>query len=68
MAKRLFFVPWQAFPPIGAPTLQELAHDRFRRVSAMEAHGRHRRGLRVPDTVTREVVIELARSQAMTWG
>lgn len=35
MAKRLFFVPWQASPPIGIPALQELAHERSRRVSAM---------------------------------
>ena len=28
MAKRLFFVPWQATPPIGLPALQELAHHR----------------------------------------
>ena len=26
MAKRVFFVPWQATPPIGLPALQELAH------------------------------------------
>jgi arsenite-transporting ATPase len=25
-AKRVFFVPWQATPPIGLPALQELAH------------------------------------------
>ena len=35
MAKRLFFVPWQASPPIGVTALHELAHDRSRRVSAM---------------------------------
>lgn len=28
MAKRLFFVPWQATPPIGVTALQGLAHDR----------------------------------------
>ncbi len=28
MAKRVFFVPWQATPPIGLPALQELAHHR----------------------------------------
>jgi len=28
MAKRVFFVPWQATPPIGLPALQELAHPR----------------------------------------
>ena len=28
MAKRVFFVPWQASPPIGLPALQELAHHR----------------------------------------
>lgn len=27
MAKRLFFVPWQATPPVGVQALQELAHD-----------------------------------------
>jgi arsenite-transporting ATPase len=26
MAKRLFFVPWQATPPVGLPALEELAH------------------------------------------
>jgi arsenite-transporting ATPase len=26
LAKRLFFVPWQAEPPIGVPALEELAH------------------------------------------
>jgi arsenite-transporting ATPase len=26
MAKRVFFVPWQATPPVGLPALQELAH------------------------------------------
>jgi arsenite-transporting ATPase len=35
MAKRLFFVPWQASPPIGVPALQELAHDRAPRVPAV---------------------------------
>ncbi len=33
MAKRLFFVPWQASPPIGVSALQELAHERTRRRS-----------------------------------
>jgi arsenite-transporting ATPase len=28
MAKRAFFVPWQATPPIGLPALQELAYPR----------------------------------------
>ena len=28
MAKRVFFVPWQATPPIGLPALQELSHPR----------------------------------------
>ena len=28
MAKRAFFVPWQATPPIGLPALQELAYSR----------------------------------------
>jgi arsenite/tail-anchored protein-transporting ATPase len=28
MAKRVFFVPWQASPPIGLPALQELARHR----------------------------------------
>ena len=28
MAKRVYFVPWQATPPIGLPALQELAHPR----------------------------------------
>ena len=28
MAKRVFFVPWQATPPIGLPALQELARQR----------------------------------------
>ncbi|POR47572.1 arsenical pump-driving ATPase [Bosea psychrotolerans] len=35
MAKRLFFVPWQASPPIGVPALQALAHDRARTVSTV---------------------------------
>ena len=35
MAKRLFFVPWQASPPIGVPALQELARDRSRAVSGV---------------------------------
>jgi arsenite-transporting ATPase len=26
MAKRVFFVPWQATPPVGLPALEELAH------------------------------------------
>jgi len=28
LAKRVFFVPWQATPPIGLPALQLLAHHR----------------------------------------
>jgi arsenite-transporting ATPase len=28
MAKKLFFVPWQATPPVGVTALEELAHDR----------------------------------------
>jgi arsenite-transporting ATPase len=28
LAKRLFFVPWQPFPPIGVSALDELAHAR----------------------------------------
>ena len=28
MAKRVFFVPWQATPPVGLPALQELARAR----------------------------------------
>ena len=28
MAKRVFFVPWQATPPIGLPALQQLAQHR----------------------------------------
>jgi arsenite-transporting ATPase len=28
LAQRVFFVPWQATPPVGLPALQELAHPR----------------------------------------
>jgi arsenite-transporting ATPase len=28
MAKRVFFVPWQATPPVGLPALQELSRAR----------------------------------------
>jgi len=28
MAKRVFFLPWQAIPPVGLPALEELAHPR----------------------------------------
>lgn len=27
LARRLFFVPWQAKPPVGIPALEQLAHD-----------------------------------------
>jgi arsenite-transporting ATPase len=33
MAKRMFFLPWQANPPIGLAALQELAHHRSRESS-----------------------------------
>lgn len=35
MATRLFFVPWQASPPIGVLALQELAHERPQTVSTV---------------------------------
>ncbi|CAN5501233.1 arsenical pump-driving ATPase [soil metagenome] len=31
MANRLFFVPWQATPPVGVPALEQLAHGRVTR-------------------------------------
>jgi arsenite-transporting ATPase len=36
MAKKLFFLPWQATPPVGLPALQELARGRR---SAVRKHG-----------------------------
>jgi len=38
MAKRVFFVPWQATPPIGLPALQELAHPRPQRHRTIKPH------------------------------
>ena len=38
MAKRVFFVPWQATPPIGLPALQELAHRDPQRRRTIKPH------------------------------
>jgi arsenite-transporting ATPase len=39
MAKRLFFVPWQATPPVGVPALERLAHDGIAHVDAPPSAG-----------------------------
>jgi arsenite-transporting ATPase len=41
MAKRVFFVPWLATPPIGLPALQELAHLRPQRRQSPKSRRRN---------------------------
>ncbi|WP_276204575.1 hypothetical protein [Sphingomonas panacis] len=39
MAKRLFFVPWQATSPVGVAALERFAHDGVAHVDAPSSAG-----------------------------